>query len=97
MATYLILATFTEQGIKNIKGTLDRAEKAAADGAKMGVKVKDIYWVQGKHDVAMLCESDNETAATAFSLKIASDGFVRLQTHRAFGRDEMKQILSKVS
>jgi uncharacterized protein with GYD domain len=51
MATYIMLANFTDQGIRNIKDTVKRAEafKELAKGA--GVTVKELCWTLGQYDI----------------------------------------------
>ena len=96
MQTYVVLANFTEQGIRKVKDTTKRADAAKELAARFGVKMKDIYWTQGQYDVVTLCEADSEAAISAFGLALASDGHVRFQTLRAFSREEMNGILSKL-
>jgi uncharacterized protein with GYD domain len=95
MLTYIVLASFTDQGIRNIKDTTKRADAAKEMASRFGVTMKDIYWTQGQYDLAILCEADNEAAIAAFGLAVSSAGNVRFQTLRAFNRDEMNGILAK--
>ena len=96
MLTYVVLATFTEHGLQGIKETTRRADAAKEMAGQFGVKMKDIYWTQGQYDLAILCEADNEAAIAAFGLAVSSAGNVRFQSLRAFSRDEMNGILSKL-
>jgi uncharacterized protein with GYD domain len=49
MANYIVLASFTDQGIKGVKETNKRA-KGFRDAAKsMGCSIKDIYWTMGQY------------------------------------------------
>jgi uncharacterized protein with GYD domain len=91
-----MLANFTEQGIRNVKDTVKRAEafKEAAKGA--GVTVKDLYWTLGQYDVVATAEAQDEMAITALGLSLAKAGNVRTQTLRAFAVKEMTEILGKV-
>jgi uncharacterized protein with GYD domain len=96
MQTYIVLANFTDQGIRNIKETTKRADAAKELAARFGVKMREIYWTQGQYDIVTLCEGDNEAAISAFGLALTAAGNVRFQTLRAFTRDEMNGILSKL-
>jgi uncharacterized protein with GYD domain len=42
MATFLVLASFTDQGIRNVKETIGRAEAFKEMANKSGVTVKDL-------------------------------------------------------
>ena len=47
MATFIVLASFTDQGIRNVKETIGRAEAFKEMAKKSGVDVKDLYWTLG--------------------------------------------------
>jgi uncharacterized protein with GYD domain len=51
MATFIVLSSFTEQRIRNIKETTNRAEAFKEMAKKRGVTVKDMYWTLGSHGV----------------------------------------------
>ena len=96
MATYVLLASFTEQGIRNVKDTLKRAD-AFKDLAKgSGASVKDMYWTLGQYDIVAIIEAPDELAMTALGLALGKSGNVRTQTLRAFSQADMSGILAKV-
>jgi uncharacterized protein with GYD domain len=96
MATYVILANFTDKGVHSAKDTIDRADKFKAMAKNAGVTVKDMYWTIGTFDVVTICEAPDDETVTALSLSIATRGNVRTQTLRAFTPPEMAKILSKM-
>ena len=96
MATFVVLSGFTDQGIRNVKETITRAEAFKELAKKNGVTVKDMYWTLGEYDVIAICEGPDDEAATALSLSVCSRGNVRSKTLRAFSLDEMKKILGKM-
>jgi uncharacterized protein with GYD domain len=96
MATYVVLCNFTDQGIKSVKNTVSRADAAKEAAARAGVNMREIYWVQGQYDIVTLCEAKDEQAIAAFGLTLASQGNVKLQTLRAYTRDEMATIVGKL-
>lgn len=55
-----------------------------------------LYWTLGQYDLVATIEAPDDTAATAFALAIGSAGNVRMQTMRAFSREEMGTILGKL-
>jgi uncharacterized protein with GYD domain len=93
MATYILLGTFTDQGIRNIKDTIKRAEAVRAMGKKAGVTVKDEYWTLGQYDIAAILEAPDEESVTSLALSIGSLGNVRTQLLRAFTEKEIGSIL----
>lgn len=96
MATYIAISNFTDQGIRSVKDSVKRADAVKEAAAKFGAKMTQIYWTLGKYDVVAIIEAPDDTSATAFALAIGSAGNVRLQTMRAFSRDEMSAILGKL-
>ena len=96
MATYIMLASFTDQGIRNVKDTTKRADafKELAKGS--GATIKDIYWTLGQYDIVAIAESPDDTVMTALGLALGKSGNVRTQTLRAFSQSDMNTILSKV-
>lgn len=96
MPTFIALANFTEQGVKTVKDSVNRAEAVKAMAEKHGVKLKDIYWTMGAYDVVAIFEAPDGPTMSAVSLAIAAAGNIRSQTLRAYPRDEMKEILKKL-
>src|SRR5262245_15996124 len=96
MATFVVLANFSDQGIKNVKQTIERAEAFRQMASKAGANMKELYWTLGAHDIVAICEAPDDETATALSLSVASRGNVRSETLRAFTFDEMKKVLGKM-
>ncbi len=97
MATYIVLGNFTDQGIRNVKDTVKRADAVKEAAKKFGVTMKDIVWTLGAYDMVVTFEAADDQAVTAFGLAVGSAGNVRTQTLRAFDRSEMTTILAKLS
>jgi uncharacterized protein with GYD domain len=96
MATYILLGSFTDQGVRSVRDTAKRAEAAREMGRKLGVTVKEVYWTLGQYDVALTAEAPDDDAMTAFGLSVGALGNVRTQTLRAFTPDEMGKILGRM-
>jgi uncharacterized protein with GYD domain len=96
MASYVVLCNFTEQGLRAVKNTVSRADAAKEAASKFGVNMREIFWTQGQYDIVTLLEAKDEQSAAAFGLALAGQGNVKMQTLRAFTRDEMSEIVKKV-
>ncbi len=96
MATHVVLIDFTDQGIRNVKQSPERAKAAITGAEKLGIKVKDVYWTLGAHDAVLVAESPDDEAITAWALDLGSLGNVRTQTMRAFSAEETSRILAKI-
>src|SRR5258706_7483478 len=97
MATYIILSSFTDQGIRNIAETANRADAVRDAAKKFGVATKEIYWTLGSYDVVALFDSPDEASITALALALGQAGNVRTQMLRAFNKEEMKGVLGKLT
>ncbi len=48
MATYIALVNFTDQGVRQIRQTTERAKALMNAAANLGVRIKEIYWTLGR-------------------------------------------------
>jgi uncharacterized protein with GYD domain len=96
MATYITLATFSDQGLRNVKDTVKRADDFQKAAKQAGVRVKEFLWTQGHYDLMVIVEAPDEASYSALLLSVARMGNVRLQSLRAFTAAEMEGILDKV-
>jgi uncharacterized protein with GYD domain len=96
VATYIALVNFTDQGIRHIRQTTERAKALVNAALNLGVKIKDIYWTMGAFDAVFIAEAQDDDAIMAFAASMGALGNIRTQTMRAFSAAEMNQILEKV-
>lgn len=97
MATYIMLCSFTDQGIRNVKDTTKRAEVVAEAAKRFGASMKEIYWTMGQYDIVVTVEAADDASMSAFALAVGAAGNVRGQTMRAYSKEEMNKILPNVS
>lgn len=57
MATYVVLAQFTDQGIRAVKNSAQRASQAAEMARSFGCEMKEIYWTMGQYDIVTIVEA----------------------------------------
>jgi uncharacterized protein with GYD domain len=93
MATFITTMHFTEQGIKAVRNTCERAAAFKATAQKLGVKVTGIYWTLGAFDGVIVSEAPDEETATAAMLYLGSLGSIRTQMARAYDASEMQKLL----
>lgn len=96
MPTYIALGNFTDQGIRNVRDTVKRADAVKEAAQKAGVTMKDIMWTLGAYDMVVTFEAPDDAAMTAFALAVGAAGNVRTQSMRAFSRSEMSGILARM-
>ena len=96
MLNYVTLYKWTEQGVKSVKDTVGRVEKAKELVEKMGGHLLNVYWTQGRYDLVAFSEWPNEDLAMTFSLALASTGNVQSETLRAYSAEDMTRFLDKM-
>ena len=96
MATYIALVNFTDQGVRSVKQTTERAKALSAAAAKLGIKIKDTYWTMGAYDAVLVADAPNDEAITALMLSVGALGNIRTQTMRAYSAEEMSKIIAKM-
>ena len=96
MPTYVSLLNWTEQGIRNVKQTTQRATAFQTMAQKMKVKIKQIHWTMGRYDVVVVMEAPDDEAVTRLMLGVSALGNVRSETLRAYSAQEMAQIVKGV-
>src|SRR5438094_6273500 len=96
MATYIALVNFTDQGVRQIRQTTERAKGLVNAAANLGIKIKDIYWTMGAFDAVFFADAADDETMTAFAASMGSLGNIRTQTMSAFSAQEMNQMLAKL-
>jgi len=97
MATYVSLMKFTDQGIRNFKDTVARAEKYWATIKEMGGRVVQQVWTTGEFDIVTMFEAPDDETAAALAVQANALGNVRMTTTRGFTGDEVKKIIAKTA
>jgi uncharacterized protein with GYD domain len=97
MPTYIVLGSYTDQGIRNCKDIPKRTEAAKELAKKCGVTLKETYWTLGSYDLVSIFEAPDDVSMTALGLSLGSLGNVRTQTLKAFSAAELKTVLGKVT
>ncbi len=96
MPTYVVLVNWTDQGIRNVKGTVERTDDVAKLAEKHGGRLVQSYWTVGPYDLVAIGEAPDDESASAFALELASVGNVRTTTMRAYDRDQMSGIIQRL-
>jgi len=96
MVAYVVLAKFTDQGVKNAKDAPKRAEAFRRMAKTFGVTVKNIFWTQGRYDIVIIVDAPDEVSATALNLSLSALGNIRTESLRAFSSAEMMKIVAKM-
>jgi len=97
MATYMILFSFTQKGIKEIKDSPARVTAAKEIVRNMGGEVRAFYAILGsQYDTMFILDAPNDEKLGGMVFAIARLGYVRTQTHRLLNEDEYGKIVSSL-
>ena len=96
MPTYIALIKWTDQGVRDSKSTVQRAQAFRSDLERRGGKLASIYWTQGNYDIVATIDAPDDQTAMATLLAVGGIGNVRTETLRAFTETEMASIIQKV-
>ncbi|HZB84526.1 MAG TPA: GYD domain-containing protein [Rubrobacteraceae bacterium] len=96
MPRYVVLVNWTDQGIKNVRDTIERTDTGADIAHRHGAKLEQVYWTVGPYDMVAVFEAPDDQAITAQLLEIGSTGNIRSTTLRAYDRQEMSEILGRL-
>jgi uncharacterized protein with GYD domain len=96
MPTYITLANYTEQGVRNIREAPKRLEAAKELLRGLGGDMKAFYLTMGNYDIVAVMDAPNDEAAAGALLALGSKGNVKTLTMRAFGEAEFRRIVESL-
>jgi uncharacterized protein with GYD domain len=96
MPTYVTLMNWTDQGIRNVKDSIQRYDRSTELAGKHGVSFEQVYWTVGHHDLVAITQAPDVESVSAFFLELSSAGNLKTTTLPAFNRDEMSSLLQRL-
>lgn len=96
MATYVTLATLTDQGIRTMKDLARRFQNADQTFESFGARIEEIFLLLGAYDYVVISEAPDDESIAKVMLAIGGQGNVRTQTFRAFRRDETLRLVEGI-
>jgi uncharacterized protein with GYD domain len=97
MPSYVVLMNWTDQGVKNFRDSVDRADTAEIVLSPVGIRFTDVRWTVGAYDVIATLEAPDEETLAAALLTLAAQGNLRTTTLRAFTAEEMRGVIAKAT
>ncbi|MFB5600757.1 MAG: GYD domain-containing protein [Nitrososphaeraceae archaeon] len=96
MSYYIILWSWSEQGIEKIKNSPKRADHFNQICESKGCKVQHVFWTFGQYDGVAIVEAPNDEAMMSALLSVESEGNGRTVTLKAFTYEEAKKIIDNL-
>ena len=95
MPTYVSLINWTDQGVRNFRDTVHRAQDFRGLVQDSGGQVRQILWTLGEYDVVGVVDFPDDETATATLLQLGALGNVRTKTMKAFDAEQMTAIIQR--
>ena len=96
MATYVMLARWTEQGMRQVKDSPKRVDAARRVLKEMGGDFKAFYMTIGDYDLIAIYEAPDDAIAARFTLMLGMLGNVRSTTLKAFPEAAYREIVASL-
>jgi uncharacterized protein with GYD domain len=93
VAKYILLVSWTAEGIRAVKESPARLDKAREIAKSVGASIETFYMVMGDYDMLAVVEARDDDAMASFALKLAMGGNVRTKTLKAFTETQYRGIL----
>ena len=97
MATYVMLANWTDQGALKVKDSPRRLDAAKKLLKEMDGEFKQFFLTMGDYDMVGIYEAPDDTVAARFNLQIGMLGNVRTRTLKAFPEADYREVISSLS
>lgn len=94
MVTYIMLVSWTDQGIRSVKDSPKRLDGVRKLAKKLGCELKEMYLTIGAYDLVAVAEGKDDESVARLLLSLASAGNVRTTTLKAFPEDDYRKILA---
>jgi uncharacterized protein with GYD domain len=93
MPTYIGLVKLTEQGMRNVKETTQRAKNFRQMAELAGLKVRELLWTMGRYDLVLVVDAPDDKTMSRVALRLGMLGNAKTETLKAFSAQDMDEIL----
>ena len=96
MSSYVVLANYTDQGLRNIKGTPSGGYRIEEMVEMAGGKLSAVFLTMGLYDMVFIASAPNDEVFATILLNITKAGDMHTTTLKAFSPEEMARIVENV-
>jgi len=93
MPTYIGLVKLTEQGMRSVKETTQRAKNFREMAELAGLKVRELLWTMGRYDLVLVVDAPDDKTMSRVALRLGMLGNAKTETLKAFSAQDMDEIL----
>jgi uncharacterized protein with GYD domain len=96
MASYVVLAKWTQQGIQGVSEAPERRAAAREVAKSLGATIKQAYMTMGDYDLVIIIEAPDDETVAKLALRVGGNGNISTNTLRAFDEAETDAILASL-
>jgi uncharacterized protein with GYD domain len=96
MAAYVLLVNWTDQGMRQVRESPNRLDKAKNALREMGGQFTSFYMTMGEYDMVATYEAPDDAVAARFTLMLGMLGNVRSTTLKAFPEQAYREIVNSL-
>jgi uncharacterized protein with GYD domain len=96
MPTYVMLANWTDQGVRSIEDSPRRVDAARKSLEDMGGHFLSLYMTMGEYDLIITYDAPDDAVAARFTLLLGQQGNVRTISLKAFPEEAYRQIANSL-
>jgi len=96
MATFIVMLSWTDQGIRAVKEAPKRMQAGKEMAKKLGAEVKQIYLTSGDSDLMIIIDAPNGDVVAKMALAIGAQGSARTRMMRAWTESEALKMISEL-
>jgi uncharacterized protein with GYD domain len=96
MPTYVMLANWTDQGLKTIADGPRRVDAARKTLEDMGGHFRSLFMTMGQYDLVGIYEAPDDAVAARYILLLSQLGNVRTTSMKAFPEEAFRQIVNSI-
>ena len=93
MSTYVLLANWTDQGIRSVSEAPKRIEAVKKLLGEMGGQFISLYMTMGEYDLVGIYDAPDDAIALRFILLLGKQGSVRTTSMKAFPENAFREII----
>ena len=88
MATFIMVATLTPEGVRTVKSNPERIREVNREVEQLGITVCEQWATLGEFDFVSIVEAPDERAMARLSLELGSRGSSRCRSYPAIAIDD---------
>jgi len=96
MPTYVMLANWTDQGVRSIDDSPKRVDSARRSLEEMGGGFRSLFMTMGDYDLIITYDAPDDAVSARFTLLLGKLGNVRTKTLKAFPDEAYRQIINSL-